>query len=416
MKFSKLKHFAFLLLMAAFFCKLPVNAEGMLTVTTECTEANCTTIKIDVADSAVFDGIEIYRADAKNGPYQIVDEIDLTNESEDDYSFEDDYEGSDYSFYDREGLIAYQTYYYQIKAYQNVNGLKTYIESVDTEVLVLGAAPIITYNKRNSKLNAKLKWKKAEGADGYLIYCMKDYDSKNNYKYIDPFNYSKYSLVKTIKNPNTTSATFKKLKNGLTYTYVIYAYKNINGARVKSVPSTIKSITMDYYGYEWESYNKKMKRVFGSEKKKRKNFSTASKARKQMKTIKIKVWDYKKGKKGKKITKTKTLVVNKKLAPTIQEMFKEIYKSKEKQVIKDIGCYSYRTGEHIYGTAIDVNWNENYMIDGKKKLAGSYWKPKKDPYSIPQNSQFVKIMRRYGFYRGEWGKRKDYMHFSFFGT
>ena len=55
-------------------------------------------------------------------------------------------------------------------------------------------------------------------------------------------------------------------------------------------------------------------------------------------------------------------------------------------------------------------------IDGKKVLAGSYWKPKKDPYSIPNNSQFVKIMKRYGFYRGAWGKRKDYMHFSYFGT
>ena len=93
-----------------------------------------------------------------------------------------------------------------------------------------------------------------------------------------------------------------------------------------------------------------------------------------------------------------------------------IYNNKEKQVIHDIGCYSYRAGEHMYGLAIDVNANENYMIDGKKVLAGSYWKPKKDPYSIPNNSQFVKIMKRYGFYRGAWGKRKDYMHFSYFGT
>ena len=92
------------------------------------------------------------------------------------------------------------------------------------------------------------------------------------------------------------------------------------------------------------------------------------------------------------------------------------YNNKEKQVIHDIGCYSYRAGEHMYGLAIDVNANENYMIDGKKVLAGSYWKPKKDPYSIPNNSQFVKIMKRYGFYRGAWGKRKDYMHFSYFGT
>ena len=116
------------------------------------------------------------------------------------------------------------------------------------------------------------------------------------------------------------------------------------------------------------------------------------------------------------MTRIKSLTVNKRLAPTIQQIFKEIYESKEKQVIHDIGCYSYRTGEHMYGLAIDVNPNENYMIDGKKVLAGRYWKPKKDPYSIPNNSEFVKIMNKYGFMRGAWGKRKDYMHFSYFGT
>ena len=40
-----------------------------------------------------------------------------------------------------------------------------------------------------------------------------------------------------------------------------------------------------------------------------------------------------------KITKTKYLTVNKRMAPSIQAMFAEIYKSKEKQVIKDIGSY-----------------------------------------------------------------------------
>jgi hypothetical protein len=74
----------------------------------------------------------------------------------------------------------------------------------------------------------------------------------------------------------------------------------------------------------------------------------------------------------------------------------------------------------MYGMAIDINPNENYMIDkvnGKKKiLSGSYWKPKSDPYSIPADCELVRIMQRYGFYRGDWGDRKDYMHFSYFGT
>lgn len=445
MKLRGIKQLAVIVLLITFFYRLPVNAEGNLTVTTECTKANTATIKIDVTDGVAIDGIEIYRADAKAGSYQLIHTIDKASQSDDyydndyyygynsqDYYDDEYYNESDYEFLDETGLMAYQTYYYQVKAYQLVkteavvnemgeiitpeNVQKNYIESIDTELLVLGAAPAVTYNKRYGKTSAKLKWNKVEGADGYFIYCVSDYDSKNNYVYTDVQDVSKYSLIQTITDPNVLSATFKKLKNGVTYTYILYAYKNINGMQVQSVPSEIKSITMDYYGYETEPYNKKVKRAFGSEKKKKKNFSTASKARKQMTTIRIKVWDFKSGKKGKKITKTKTLMVNKKLAPTIKAMFDEIYHSKEKQPIHSIGCYSYRPGEHMYGMAIDVNPNENYMIDGKKKLAGSYWKPKKDPYSIPQNSQFVKIMRRYGFYRGEWGDRKDYMHFSFFGT
>ena len=37
------------------------------------------------------------------------------------------------------------------------------------------------------------------------------------------------------------------------------------------------------------------------------------------------------------------------------------------------------------------------MIDGKKVLAGSFWKPKKNKYSIPLNCKLVKILEKYGF-------------------
>lgn len=425
MKFKRIKHLVVFVLMAVFLCKLPVSAEQVLTVKTECTEANTVTINIDVADSATVDGVEIYRAEEKDGEYKLIQT--LTSQNDDYYYDYYDYyydNEPDFSFQDKNGLLAYKTYYYTIRPYQlvktetaiEVTEEKIYFDDTFVEVFIRGAAPKITYGKRSGKLDSKLKWSKVADADGYLIYYIKNYDDKNNYIYNDKYDYSKYTLLKTITNPNTLTTTFKKLKNGITYTYVIYAYKNVDGVQVTSVPSDIKSVTMDYYGYETESQSKKIKRVYGSAKNKEKNFTTASKASKQMKRITIKVWDFKKGKKGTKITKNKVLYVNKKLAPTVQEMFKEIYQDKEKQPIKVIDCYSYRWGEHMYGTAIDINPNENYMIDGKKVMAGSYWKPKKDPYSIPQNSQFVKIMRRYGFYRGEWGDRKDYMHFSFFGT
>ena len=56
------------------------------------------------------------------------------------------------------------------------------------------------------------------------------------------------------------------------------------------------------------------------------------------------------------------------------------------------------------------------MIDGKTIISGSFWKPKKNKYSIPLDCETVRIMERYGFRRGFWGDRKDYMQFSYFGT
>ena len=82
-------------------------------------------------------------------------------------------------------------------------------------------------------------------------------------------------------------------------------------------------------------------------------------------------------------------------------MFKEIYKSKERFPIHEIGCYSWRgknsSSEHCEGLAFDINSNENYMIQGKKVLAGSFWKPKKNRYSIPLNCKLVKILEKMVF-------------------
>lgn len=431
---KRLSFVSMMLLIGILLLDSRAYAQGSMTVTGCCKSANQATLEINIADNAEIDLIEVWCAEQENGKYQYVGEEEIDSGFYDDYYdyyYDDyDYNPADCVFTDSRKLSPYRNYYYQVKAFR-ISEKEEYdeeydeyiekeekilVETVNVKVYVVGAGPSIKSGKRSGKNASKLSWSKVSGVDGYMIYCMTDIDKKGNMIYPDLNNKDKYTLVKQIKNNSTLNATFKKLKNGVTYTYIVYAYKNVDGVPVKSIASSYKSIPMDYYAYAGESYNQKVKRAFGSAKKKKKNFSSASKARKQMKTIKIKVWDYKKGKKGKKITKTKYLTVNKKLAPTIQQIFKEIYKSKEKQVIHDIGCYSYRTGEHMYGLAIDVNPNENYMIDGKKILSGKFWKPKKNPYSIPNNSEFVKIMNRYGFQRGNWGKRKDYMHFSYFGT
>lgn len=402
----------------------PALAGAAMTVTGFCKTANQATLEVTITPGYKVDWIEIYRANQADGEYQLIATDDIYVWEDPEEWMWDGYEEADYTYTDPAILAPYQNYYYRVMVYQTQESEeydeavvpKTLVDSVDVTVYITGAGPLIQSGVRSGKNNAKLSWTQVPEADGYMIYCLTDMDGKGNIIYPDTDDESKYTLVKQINSNSVLSATFKKLTNGVTYTYRIYAFKYIDGVPVKSVSSPVKSIPMDYYAYASESYEQKVKRAFGSAKKMKKNFAKESKARKQMKTIKIKVWDFKNGKNGKKITKTKYLTVNKRLAPTIQQIFKEIYNSKEKQVIHDIGCYSYRTGEHMYGLAIDVNPNENYMIDGKKILSGRFWKPKKNKYSIPNDSEFVRIMNRYGFLRGDWGDRKDYMHFSYFGT
>ena len=76
------------------------------------------------------------------------------------------------------------------------------------------------------------------------------------------------------------------------------------------------------------------------------------------------------------------------------------------------------SSEHCLGTALDINWEENYMCTKSgAPLTGSYWKPGEDAYSIPANGEVVRIFAKYGFgWGGTWNSKKDYMHFSYFGT
>jgi hypothetical protein len=238
-----------------------------------------------------------------------------------------------------------------------------------------------------------------------------------------------YKRLKDITNKKTTSYTVTGRKNGYTYGFVVYAYKKVNGKKFLTVPSKVKTVTMDYYAYEAETIESKYVRAFGGKnydkayKNFEKNYDTKEHASAQMTTISIKVWDFANGKNGAKITKTMYLTVNKRLAPTIKKMFEEIYNGKEKTPIHSLGAYSYESfdpmsprHQHVVGLAIDINPVENYMIDGDDILAGSFWNPKKSGYSIPLDCELVRIMRKYGFERGIWGDRKDYMHFSYFGT
>lgn len=136
-------------------------------------------------------------------------------------------------------------------------------------------------------------------------------------------------------------------------------------------------------------------------------------------SVPVRVWQFTDSTHTEKTTKTIYVQVHANLADTIQAIFEEIYNGDEQFPIYSAGGYYYSTySEHTPGLAIDINPDENYecYLDGTP-MTGKYWKPDEDPYSIPADGDVVRAFKKYGFgWGGDWRSKKDYMHFSYFGT
>ncbi|MCI9264589.1 MAG: hypothetical protein HFF06_08410 [Oscillospiraceae bacterium] len=165
--------------------------------------------------------------------------------------------------------------------------------------------------------------------------------------------------------------------------------------------------------------------LFGNEEQLR--FSDRASAEASMADITVPVWKLDKA--GNKVESTLTLTVHAALAQDVTAIFTEIFNDPEQFPFKDLGGYSWRgdssNSEHNSGTAIDINWDENYQIRDGAILAGSVWAPGENPYSIGPDSSVVRIFEAYGWAWGgdAWAYDSDdsqgyhdYMHFSYLGT
>ncbi|MDR0406369.1 MAG: M15 family metallopeptidase, partial [Clostridiales bacterium] len=143
----------------------------------------------------------------------------------------------------------------------------------------------------------------------------------------------------------------------------------------------------------------------------------------QMTTIRVNVWKLNSG--GGKVASTASLTVHHRIADAVAAVFEEIFNGEEQFPIKDVGGYNWRApmssgrlSEHNYGTAIDINTNENYCVYADGTTIGGFWSPYENPYSITPYGEVVRIFEKHGFTWGgdAWGNPYDYMHFSYFGT
>jgi uncharacterized repeat protein (TIGR02543 family) len=82
-----------------------------------------------------------------------------------------------------------------------------------------------------TKNSITLKWKKVDGADGYIIYGNRCNHKKKKYN---------YEYITTIKKASTTKWTAKKLQKNRYYKFYLAAYKEVNGE--KEIICTSKTV------------------------------------------------------------------------------------------------------------------------------------------------------------------------------
>ena len=126
-------------------------------------------------------------------------------------------------------LKAATTYKYRVRAYKTIDGTQyygSYTSSIKTSTQT--KKPSISKLTTKSK-KVTIKWKKVSGASGYQIYMA---TSKNG----------NYSKIKTITKGSTTSYTKSKLKKNKKYYFKIRTYRTVDGKKVYSSYSSIKSI------------------------------------------------------------------------------------------------------------------------------------------------------------------------------
>lgn len=159
------------------------------------------------------DGYILYRANRKDGKYTRIATVK---------------KGSSVQYIDK-NLTTGKQYFYKVKAYQDINGKRIY----GMNTIAISAKPILLKPsklaiKKLDKNKIKLSWKVTSGATGYEIYRA-NHKSKH------------YTKLVTIKKGKTNYYIKKNVKVRKTYDYKMRAYRTVNGKKVYSDFSNLKT-------------------------------------------------------------------------------------------------------------------------------------------------------------------------------
>ena len=149
------------------------------------------------------------------------------------------------SVYTNKKLKAFKTYSYRVRPYFYDYDTKktTYGAWAYTEAMTGWSGNLNLKANVSSKTSVKLKWNKIKGAKGYEVYrrVTNSATSKTD-KGIDN-NYTAYKLIKSL-GAGKKAYTDKGLTTGMSYTYVVKAYKKVGKKKVYIEGSD--SVSLDF--------------------------------------------------------------------------------------------------------------------------------------------------------------------------
>lgn len=173
---------------------------------------NATSLEISWDKVNNADGYKIYKLDTNTNTYKLIDTINSNSTTS----------------YTHSNIVSATNYYYKVKAFKYLNGSNRYSDYSSTlKATTRPLQPSVTLSSTTSK-SIKANWTKI---------------SKRTTGYEVRMSTSKSGTYNSIGTTTNTSFTKGNLTKGKTYYFKVRAYRIVDGQKIYSLYSSIKSIT-----------------------------------------------------------------------------------------------------------------------------------------------------------------------------